>query len=153
MPVIKQTTTHDCSINDFFDQLLRPQESLRVDSSKPSLWFCSAEGALGQGEKIIYTLQYGIFQIRWTTEITSFVSNKYLEHQLTKGPLRQFVHRQGFEAHGHKTIVHDEIEFLADADLEPILENMLIVYPQREEAVVRERKSTEKIKAIRKNAA
>jgi|GEM_PF-5124708 len=153
MSLLRQTTVHDCPIQAFPSLILQKPENFVIPSDKPSLWFYSAQGALGKDEELIYTLQYGIFQIKWTAQIILYTPEKHLESLLVKGPMHHALHRQSYETHGDKTLIHEEFEFSSSADLEPILEKMEIIYPLAQQQGVRERKRTEKIKTIKKNVA
>jgi ligand-binding SRPBCC domain-containing protein len=153
MPKIQQTLTLDCPAGEVFAHLLQPQEILDLHEEKPSLHLYCNQPLKGEGEIICNTLQYGLYQVKWLTQVKAYTPFSYLEHVLTEGPFEKWVHKQSFKSQGHKTVIEDEIHFEGPQELEELLSSMVISYNQESFVEERPKQATKKIQIIQKKLA
>jgi ligand-binding SRPBCC domain-containing protein len=65
-----------------------------------------------RGTRLRYSLRWGIFPIRWTTEIVEWEPpHRFVDVQL-KGPYKMWCHEHRFAADGPGTCIHDEVQYM-----------------------------------------
>jgi ligand-binding SRPBCC domain-containing protein len=65
-----------------------------------------------KGTLIKYALRWGIFPIRWTTEITEWQPPCHFVDLQLKGPYKLWHHEHRFAAEGNGTRITDEVQYL-----------------------------------------
>ncbi len=147
MPVLEATQEIPAPLESVWKFFSDPANLARITPAGLRFRIVSpAPGAMQEGSRIEYRIQWIVFRLRWVTRITRWQPPVRFEDVQEKGPYRRWAHTHSFESLGPgATRMRDRVEYDLPFGLMGALAHLLLVRRQLEAIFDYRRRAIEEI--------
>jgi ligand-binding SRPBCC domain-containing protein len=106
-------TNVDASLGEVFSFVSNPRNLPSIYPPELKLKVIACPQKIEVGSEFSFIIRILNQEIQWKSRITEFKEPNSFTDEAVSSPFIKWVHRHSFEADGEKTLMHEEIEFIA----------------------------------------